>query len=106
MSTSLQQAQERSRQIESQLLNKLAETGQAQVASSLGIDQSTISKWKASGHFAELARLLVALGLKPVNEGDKVVSDCDLVVEPSEMAALKTLARKYLLADELRGQRV
>ncbi|QLG87659.1 hypothetical protein HQ393_04985 [Chitinibacter bivalviorum] len=106
MSTSLQQAQERSRQIESQLLAKLAETGQVQVADRIGVDQSTISKWKKDNHFLEIGKLLTALGLKLAEENDKVVNECDMVVEPSEMAALKTLARKYLLADELRGQRI
>ena len=98
MNASSQNRLATSRQIESQLLNALAEAGQSHVAASSGVDESTISKWKGSDHFANISKLLFALGLKPVAADAQIANAGDIVVNPSELGALKTLALKYLEA--------
>lgn len=98
MNASSQNRLATSRQIESQLLNALAEAGQSHVAASIGVDESTISKWKGGEYFLTMAKLMIAMGLKPVAANAQVAGAGDMVVNPSELGALKTLALKYLEA--------
>ena len=95
MSTSSQNSEALSRQYESMLLNSLAAVGQVNVANALNVDQSTISKWKGSEYFKDVAALLAALNLKPVPTSHQVE-------DPIEIDALRTLARKYLVAASIR----
>lgn len=101
MSTSSQTKTATSRQIESLLLNALAEAGQSHVAASIGVDESTISKWKGSDYFAQISRVLSALGMKviPTDERTVVLKKGDMVMSRSEVRSIKTIACKYLIAD-------
>jgi len=51
------------RKIEHDILKRLASVGQARIAEQLGVNESTVSRWK-DGDIARWARFLALLGLK------------------------------------------
>lgn len=60
------QTPERSRLNHRAVLNALANTGLRPVAEAVGVDQSTISKWKDGGEIERYSKFLAACGLKVV----------------------------------------
>lgn len=52
-------------EMESLILNQLASVGQKPVADAIGIDESTISRWKGKGgHVEQFCRFLAELGIQ------------------------------------------
>lgn len=75
---------ERARKNESVMLQALAATGQNTVALAMGVNESTISRFKDGG-LAQAAQLLAHCGLKVVPVGMACF-------DPNYVEALKTLA--------------
>ncbi|OCG10819.1 hypothetical protein A9G09_11955 [Gilliamella sp. wkB292] len=86
-------ADERSRKIESIILQRLAEKTQTTIALELEMSESKISRLK-NDDLPVIAKLITCLGLK-------VVPDDSLEVSQAELKSIKTLARKYLEIDEM-----
>lgn len=84
---------ERSRKIESIILQRLAEKTQTTIAIELGVSESKISRLK-NDDIPMISKLITCLGLK-------VVPDDSLEVSQAELKSIKTLARKYLEIDEM-----
>ncbi|WP_414162856.1 CII family transcriptional regulator [Superficieibacter sp. BNK-5] len=82
-------------EIESVFLNRLASVGQKNYAEQIGISESTVSKRKSDGHFAEMAKELSALGLQ-------VVPPEAVVVSRDYLASVETLADIGLRAERCR----
>ena len=76
------------RKIASSILNRLASVGQAKVANTLEISESTVSRWK-DGDIDKMAQTLAVLGLKVVPASQKCF-------EPQYIDALRMLARQAL----------
>lgn len=96
MSKSLHIDRATARQNEAALLSAIAEVGQVNVADSLGIESSTISKWKAEGRLNQFAELLTVLNFKVVDANSTVASPGDVVISADELRAMETLTAKYL----------
>ena len=86
-------ADERSRKIESIILQRLAEKTQTTIAFELEMSESKISRLK-NDDLPVIAKLITCLGLK-------VVPDDSLEVSQAELKSIKTLAKKYLEIDEM-----
>lgn len=86
-------ADERSRKIESIILQRLAEKTQTTIALELEMSESKISRLK-NDDLPVIAKLITCLGLK-------VVPDDSLEVSQAELKSIKTLAKKYLEIDEM-----
>lgn len=84
---------ERSRKVESIILQRLAEKTQTTIALELEMSESKISRLK-NDDLPVIAKLITCLGLK-------VVPDDSLEVSQAELKSIKTLARKYLEIDEM-----
>jgi Bacteriophage CII protein. len=89
----LNKSDERSRKIESMILQRLAEKTQTTIAIELGVSESKISRLK-NDDIPMISKLITCLGLK-------VVPDDSLEVSQAELKSIKTLARKYLEIDEM-----
>ena len=89
----LNKSDERSRKIESMILQRLAEKTQTSIAIELGVSESKISRLK-NDDIPMISKLITCLGLK-------VVPDDSLEVSQAELKSIKTLARKYLEIDEI-----
>ena len=89
----LNKSDERSRKIESIILQRLAEKTQTTIAIELGVSESKISRLK-NDDIPMISKLITCLGLK-------VVPDDSLEVSQAELKSIKTLARKYLEIDEM-----
>lgn len=89
----LNKSDERSRKIESMILQRLAEKTQTTIAIELGVSESKISRLK-NDDIPMISKLMTCLGLK-------VVPDDSLEVSQAELKSIKTLARKYLEIDEM-----
>ncbi len=63
---------------EQAILKRLASVGQNTLAARLSIDESTISKWKETGRFLQIAQLLSELGLKAVPQEFKCIDPVEL----------------------------
>ncbi|EFW6179060.1 transcriptional regulator [Salmonella enterica] len=62
-------------EMESLILNQLASVGQKPVADAIGIDESTISRWKGKGgHVEQFCRFLAELGIQLAPPGAVLVS--------------------------------
>ena len=95
MSTDSLLPTERARKNEKVILSSLADTGQAVVATAIGVNESTVSRMK-SGDIEQFSRFLAACGLKVV--------PVDMRCYPAdEIEALRVLARRsdVLRADSL-----
>ena len=82
-------------EIESVLLNRLSSVGQKVYAELLGISQSTASRRKGEGHFADVAKELSILGLQ-------VVPPEAVVVSRHYLQSVETLADIGLRAERCR----
>ncbi|ENL4978275.1 transcriptional regulator [Salmonella enterica subsp. enterica serovar Texas] len=61
-------------EMESLILNQLASVGQKPVADAIGIDESTISRWKGKGgHVEQFCRFLAELGIQLAPPGAVLV---------------------------------
>ncbi|EIU1774584.1 transcriptional regulator [Salmonella enterica] len=61
-------------EMESLILNRLASVGQKPVADAIGIDESTISRWKGKGgHVEQFCRFLAELGIQLAPPGAVLV---------------------------------
>lgn len=89
----LNKSDERSRKIESMILQRLAEKTQTSIAIELGVSESKISRLK-NDDIPMISKLITCLGLK-------VVPDDSLEVSQAELKSIKTLAKKYLEIDEM-----
>lgn len=89
----LNKSDERSRKIESMILQRLAEKTQTSIAIELGVSESKISRLK-NDDIPMISKFITCLGLK-------VVPDDSLEVSQAELKSIKTLARKYLEIDEM-----
>ena len=89
----LNKSDERSRKIESMILQRLAEKTQTTIVIELGVSESKISRLK-NDDIPMISKLMTCLGLK-------VVPDDSLEVSQAELKSIKTLARKYLEIDEM-----
>lgn len=89
----LNKSDERSRKIESMILQRLAEKTQTTIAIELGVSESKISRLK-NDDIPMISKLMTCLGLK-------VVPDDSLEVSQAELKSIKTLAKKYLEIDEM-----
>ena len=89
----LNKSDERSRKIESMILQRLAEKTQTSIAIELGVSESKISRLK-NDDIPMISKLINCLGLK-------VVPDDSLEVSQAELKSIKTLAKKYLEIDEM-----
>lgn len=87
MNTALAPAQ-RAKKNETVMLQALAAVGQAEVARGMGVNESTISRFKESG-IGQAAALLAHCGLKVVPSGYRCF-------EPEYVESLKTLAEVAL----------
>jgi len=73
--------------IQSEILRQLADVTQAHAAACMGVSESTVSRMRED--LAKFSQLLASIGLK--------VADIDsMVVDPSELDALESMAFKYL----------
>ena len=63
MNTSSLNVAAQARKIEREILKRLASVGQARIAEQLGVNESTVSRWK-DGDIARWAKFLTLLGLK------------------------------------------
>lgn len=90
----------RSRKNASLILQRLASLGQAAVADSLGVSESTVSRWK-DGDIEKTALTLAVLGLRVVREDEATV-------DPRKLAALVALAEDGFAAlrDSIAGDRL
>ena len=77
-----------SRKISASILRALASVGQVRVAESLGVSESTVSRWKDK-EIDEMGQLLAVLGLKSVPQDYKCY-------DPKSIDALLTLAKERL----------
>jgi hypothetical protein len=75
-------------EIEAAILKRLASIGQANVARTCGLSETTVSRWK-DGDIRKVATTLAALGLKAVPRDVKCF-------QPEYIDALQMLARKAL----------
>ena len=82
-------------EIESVLLNRLSSVGQKVYAELLGISESTASRRKVEGHFADVAKELSILGLQ-------VVPPEAVVVSRHYLQSVETLADIGLRAERCR----
>lgn len=82
-------------EIESVLLNRLSSVGQKVYAELLGISESTASRRKGEGHFADVAKELSILGLQ-------VVPPEAVVVSRHYLQSVETLADIGLRAERCR----
>ena len=80
--------QESARKIGSSILKRLASVGQVHVAQSLGVSESTVSRWKDK-EIEETAQFLAVLGLKSVPADYKCY-------DPKSIDALLTLAKERM----------
>lgn len=76
---------DRARQIETKLLQRLADHGGAHMAAVTGMSEAMVSRLK-NEHLGNFAKLLSALGLKVVDEGVKCY-------QPDIVNAWRTLAK-------------
>jgi predicted XRE-type DNA-binding protein len=83
----------RARKIEAQILNRLASVGQARIAEQLGINESTVSRWK-DGEIARFAKFLALLGLKATPQEYKCYDE-------KTLEAMLTLAQQRM--SQIRG---
>ena len=85
----------RARKIETIILQRLASVGHAHAAECVGLDESTISRWKDKkadgkpGEIERMARFLMALGLKATPQEYRCYDEATL-------AAMLTLARQRM----------
>ncbi|ARP90300.1 hypothetical protein CAL14_08380 [Bordetella genomosp. 9] len=83
----------RARKIEAAILNRLASVGQARIAEQLGVDESTVSRWK-NGEIARFSRFLALLGLKATPQEYKCYDE-------KTLEAMLTLAQQRM--SQIRG---
>jgi len=88
---------ERARKIQSIILQRLAAKTQTAIALELGVSEAKISRFKTDD-LSEFSKILSILELK-------IVPDDSVDVSQDEIDALKTFARKYLEADEIRRKK-
>ena len=86
---------ERARKIETDLRNRLADVSQTRMAESLGVSESTVSRWK-DAEIEKVALYLASLGLKVVP------FDANLITA-DEVSAMRILSMRGLRAMEGRG---
>jgi hypothetical protein len=79
-------------EIQTAILGRMAEVGQARVAEAAGVSDATVSRWK-DGALEQAARILAALGLKVVPQEAQVQ-------DPAYMASLEHLASMALAAQK------
>lgn len=79
---------ERTRKIESVILQRFAKRTARDVAETVGVHESTVSRWKEE-KLSMVAQVLVALDLQ-------VVSNDTLTIEHDEKLSLMRLAKKHL----------
>lgn len=89
MSTLSEKQTARSRKNEAAILKALASAGQRNVADTIGVDESSISRMKSDGQVERFCQLLAVVGLK-------VVPDHMHCYEPKAIDALLTLAKDRL----------
>lgn len=82
-------------ELEGVLLNRLSSIGQKAYAEILGISESTVSRRKGEGHFADIAKELSVLGLQ-------VVPPEAVVVSRHYLHSVETLADIGLRAERCR----
>lgn len=81
------------RKIEREVLRRLASVGQARIAEQLGVNESTVSRWK-DGDIARWARFLALLGLKATPQEYRCYDE-------QTLAAMFTFAKQRM--DQLQG---
>lgn len=79
---------DRARKIEAIVLQRLASVGQARIAEQLGVNESTVSRWK-DGDIARWARFLALLDLKATPQEYRCYDEHTL-------SAMLTLARQRM----------
>lgn len=84
-------ADERARNIERIMLQRFSEKTQAAIALETNASEASISRFK-NDSMKDVAKIIVALGLKVVDEKDRVVKEEDLIT-------YKKMALKYLALD-------
>lgn len=82
---------ERARKIESLILQRLSEKTQTAIALELDVSESTISRFK-NNDLNDVSKIISALGLKVVDETDRVVKEETLM-------SYKRMAFEYLAMD-------
>lgn len=85
---------ERAREFESLVLNRLLSAGQRSVADAIGVSESTVSRWK-EGEIERWCKVLALLGLQ-------LVPDQAVVVNADYLRSLETLAELGLRAEKKR----
>lgn len=88
MQTSSANLEARARKIEREILKRLASVGQARIAEQLGVNESTVSRWK-DGDIARWARFLALLGLKATPHDYRCYDE-------KTLSAMLTLARQRM----------
>ncbi len=88
MQTSSANLEARARKIEREVLKRLASVGQARIAEQLGVNESTVSRWK-DGDIARWARFLALLGLKATPQDYRCYDE-------KTLSAMLTLARQRM----------
>ncbi len=84
----------RAREIESLVLQRLVSVGQKNIADAIGVNESTVSRWK-EGDIERWSKVLAILGLQ-------VVPVDAVVVNPNYLRSLETLAELGLRAEKKR----
>jgi len=82
------------REFESLVLQRLVSVGQRTVADAIGVNESTVSRWK-EGEIERWCKVLVLLGLQ-------VVPASAMVVNAEYLRSLETLAELGLKAEKKR----
>lgn len=82
------------REFESLILQRLVSVGQKTVADAVGVNESTVSRWK-EGEIERWCKVLALLGLK-------VVPESAMVVNAEYLRSLETLAELGLKAEKKR----
>ncbi|EMB4325616.1 transcriptional regulator [Pluralibacter gergoviae] len=84
--------------MESLILNQLASVGQKPVADAVGIDESTISRWKGKGgHIEQFCRFLSAIGIQ-------LAPPDAVLVRRDYLFAMETLAEIGMKAERMRPE--
>ncbi len=95
MSKQLSQEQNaRAREFEALILQQLASVGQRAVAEAVGVNESTVSRWK-EGDIERWCKVLALLGLQ-------LVPESAMVVNAEYLHSLETLAELGLKAEKKR----
>lgn len=110
MDTSSTSTDALARKIEREILRRLASVGHAHAASCVGVDESTISRWKdvrpdgKPGEIGRMARFLAALGLKTVPQTyqcyDRATLEAMITLAGQRMAQIKSADQLVFEDDE------